>query len=125
MKRLTEYLEEIGREIHSKSHVDITGTIRVRDISKEEALAREVWQRALGFEKEVINEDGSVSHRVSPPDPKMQMFIFERLEGKNVQPPEDKKASLVKKITDMTIANLNKMAEEVTDDTDASQSDAE
>lgn len=123
-KRLTEYLEQIGREIHDRGHVYADGT--VRPITKDEMLAREVWRRALGHEQETTNEDGSVSHRIYPPDPKMQQFIFERREGKIVTPQEEKSIELLDKISEIARSQLNTAAEDIVkDDRDDNTTDSE
>ena len=110
-KRLTEYLEMIGHEIHDRSHVYADGT--VRPITKDEMLAREVWRRALGHEQETVNEDGSVSHRIYSPDAKAQAFIFERREGKIVTPQEEKSITLLERISELAKQQLNDTAEQI------------
>lgn len=111
---LSDYLKAIGQEIHDSSYTDDTCTIR--PITKDEALAREIWKRALGYEVKTVNADGTVGHRLFPPDPKAQEFIFERREGKIVVPTDDKSTTLIDKITDITKFNMNKMAEDAVDD---------
>ena len=123
MKKLTEYLEEIGQEIHDASFADTDGVLR--PIMKDELLAREIWKRALGYEEESQNADGTVSHRVFQPDPKAQAFIFERREGKFITPPEGKGATLLDKISALTKMKLNLDAEEIVNgDSDDNKTDA-
>lgn len=114
MKRLSKYLEQIGHEIHDASYVDETGTIR--PITRDEALAREIWKRALGYEQEVTNADGTVTHRVHSPDPKAQQFIFERREGKFITPIEERSITLLEKVSEIAKDRLNEVAKEVVDD---------
>lgn len=116
-KKLVQYLESIGQEIHEPEFVGTDGVIR--PITKDEQLAREVWKRALGYEKESVNADGHSSHRVFDPDPKAQAFIFERREGKNAMPDEDKGLSLLEKISDLALGEVNEMTEQVTTDGDS------
>ena len=113
-KRLTEYLEQIGLEIHDTAYADASGVFRA--ITKDEQLAREVWKRALGYEEETENSDGTVRHRIYPADPKMQQFIFERREGKNVVPTGEETASLLDKISDLAKSKVNNAAKESVDD---------
>ena len=113
-KRLSDYLESIGKEIHDTTHTDASGTMR--PITKDEALAREVWKRALGHEKETTNIDGVIQHRVYDPDPKMQQFIFERREGKMVTPQEEKTAKLLDKVSEVAKNQVNAAAEQIVDD---------
>ena len=62
MKRtLTELLEIIGQEIH-ESYADDKGVLQ--PITRDEALAREVWRRALGHKEETTNADGTMNNRV-------------------------------------------------------------
>ena len=70
------------------------------------------------------NGDGTSSHRVIPPDPKAQQFIFERREGKFVTPQSGKAASLLEKITDIAKNRANTFAQKAVDDSDAPQTDA-
>lgn len=118
---LSEYLRIIGQETHDSAHVDAEGTMR--SITKDEQLAREVWHRALGHEEEITNEDGSVTHRIFSPDPKAQAFIFERREGKVVTPSEGKSITLLERISELAKSQINKIAEQSTDDRDSDQSE--
>ena len=122
MPKLSDYLKSIGLELHDRGYVDDEGT--TRPITKDEQLAREVWRRALGHEQEIENTDGSVSHRVFPPDPKAQAFIFERREGKVIIPLDDGGATLLDKIAELTKSKLNKVAEEAASDRDTPETDA-
>ncbi len=123
MKKLSEYLESIGHEIHDVAYADTSGTMR--PITKDERLAREVWRRALGYEDEVKNEDGTVIHRVHPPDPRAQTFIFERREGKIVVPTGEEAITILERISALAISRSNKLAEQSTDDSDDSTPEAE
>ncbi len=117
MPSLTEYLTSIGSETHDASYVDDTGTIRI--ITKDERLAREVWKRALGYEENVDNGNGSMTHRVYPPDARAQTFIFERREGKVVTAPEpDRTGNLLDNVSDVARHNANSMARKAVDDSD-------
>ena len=118
-RTLTDYLEKIGRETHDTGYIDATGT--VRPIIKDETLARLIWRQALGYEEEIKNIDGTCSHRTYSPDPKMQQFLIERREGKNVEPQEDRSASLLDKISELAKAQANAMAEKSVDDRDDSK----
>lgn len=120
---LSKFLESIGKELHNEGFADLTGTIR--PITKDEALARAIWDRALGFEEEIKKEDGSVTHRIYPPDPKMQMFIIERREGKMVTPLEEKHAGLLERVSELVKGQVNDAAKQaLSDDRDDTQSDA-
>ena len=114
MKRLTDFLEEIGHETYETGFIDEIGV--TRSITKDEFLAREVWKRALGYVEDIKNKDGTGIHRVHLPDPKAQQFIFERREGKNITPQEEKLAGLVDKIEELTKTSLNAVAEDIVAD---------
>lgn len=111
---LSNLLEIIGSEIHDTGFVDASGTIR--PITKDEQLAREIWRRALGYEEEIENEDGTVLHRIFPADPKMQQFLIERREGKFVTPQEKNAFSLLERISKVAISQMNTAAKDSVDD---------
>lgn len=112
MKRsLSKLLEDIGAEIHDEGFADASGVIR--PIIKDEALARQIWRRALGYEENIKNGDGTVTHRVYPADPKMQQFLIERREGKLVTPPDEKTTSLLDRISELAKSQMNVAAEKV------------
>ena len=126
-KKLTEFLESIGQEIHETAYVDEKGVNR--PITKDEQLAREVWKRALGCVETIENEDGTFSHRIFKPDPRAQQFIFERREGKPEAPIEGQDTSLLDGISDIARNMMNKTAEEVVtnehiDDTETDSQDS-
>lgn len=109
-KRLSEFLKEIGQEVSNSTYVDEHCTIR--SITKDEALAREIWKRALGYEEEIRISDTETRHRIFLPDAKAQEFIFERREGKAGMPMDARTTTLLEKITELTKDNMNKMAED-------------
>lgn len=113
-KRLTDYLKAIGLEIHNRVYTDNEGNFR--PITNDEQLAREVWKRALGYEENITNENGEVSHRIHAPDPKAQQFIFERREGKFVTPQDDRSLSLLEKISDLARQRINDTAKQSLND---------
>ena len=115
-KRLSELLEEIGQEEHDDMHIMPDGTIQPRSVTKDEALARAIWDRALGCERVKKNGDGTEIHHICPPDPKMQQFIIERREGKIVIPIEPGGTTLLDKIDEIAKAEANDLAEQSLDD---------
>jgi hypothetical protein len=122
MKRLSDYLKQIGHEIHDVAYADATGTIR--PITRDEVLARKVWKRALGHEEEITNADGSVTHRVFQPDPKAQAFIFERREGKFITPQDEKTTTLLERISEIAKTQLNAVAEQSLNDRNDNQTES-
>lgn len=125
MKRsLSKLLEEIGQEVHEQGYLDSAGVIR--PITKDEALARQIWRRALGYKEIIENDDGSAMHRVHSPDPKMQQFLIERREGKFVAPLDKETTTLLEKVSELAKQQLNATAEQVVgDDRNANESDSE
>lgn len=122
-RSLSKLLEEIGAEIHDEGFADASGVIR--PITKDEALARQIWRRALGYETNIVNTDKTVTHKIFPPDPKMQQFLIERREGKFVQPPDEKSITLLERISELAKQQVNIAAEQVVNDRNNSQSDSE
>jgi len=111
---LTHLLEKIGQEIHDTAYADLNGNLR--PITKDEQLAREIWKRALGYEREEVNTDGTIVHQRYDPDPKMQQFLIERREGKIVAPPEKETATLLTRISELVKNQMNTAAEKSVDD---------
>ena len=124
MKRsLSKLLEDIGAEIHNEGFADASGIIR--PIIKDEALARQIWRRALGYVEVIKNDDGTETHRIYPPDPKMQQFLIERREGKFVPPSDEKTITLLERISELARNQVNAAAEKIVDDRNDNQSDSE
>ena len=118
MKTLVEWLKEIGEEQYECGIPEPDGTIRV--ITNDEQLARQIWQRALGYVKNTVQEDRSIAHREILPDPKAQQFIIERREGKYVDPIGDKNPmKALEKINDAIQGQLNTLTEAIVDDSNS------
>lgn len=86
-KSLHNWLEDIGQEEILEPTEDKTGAIQA--MTKDEKLARSIWQRALGYQETIEHPDGMVSHTTHPPEAKAQQFIIERREGKFADPTKD------------------------------------
>ena len=87
IRSLHNWLEEIGQETILEPTTDETGALQ--SMTKDEKLARLIWQRALGFQETIEHPDGMVSHTTHPPEAKAQQFIIERREGKFADPSKD------------------------------------
>ena len=111
---LGKLLKKIGSEVYDQVYTDAKGTIR--PISNDERLARLIFRQALGYEEETENPDGSMTHRVFSPDVRMQQFIIERREGRQTVPQDDKAASILDTIREITKSRINKIAEEAVED---------
>lgn len=112
-KTLSDWLEKIGQEIFVEGALP-DGTVLAR--TKDEQLARLIWDRALGQEVRVEHEDGTMSVDLMRPDAKAQQFIFERREGKFVQPVDDKSLTPLDRIDDMIKDEMNDAAKAAVDD---------
>jgi len=78
-KLLTTFLKEISNESTELVIDPATGEDKI--VTKAEALAREIWKRALGYTSSEVK--GSVlKETVHIPDKSMMVLIFDRLEGK-------------------------------------------
>ena len=115
-KKLVEWLEKVGHEVCDQPTTDDTGTIV--SVTNDEALARLMWQQALGYVQTVVNHDGSEQHRIYPPDRQAQQFIIERREGKQVvMDDKDKGITATDRIIDLVKDKLNLLADQsVTDE---------
>ena len=113
-KSLGKYLEKIGLELSDGTICGDDGI--VRPITKDEQLARAIWNQALGYEVVTENTDGHESHKFFPPDPKMMQFIIERREGKLSTPIDQKSAKLLERISDLGKSKANDAAHQATND---------
>ena len=76
---LTKWLREIAVEVTESIKDPLSGETVMA--TKAEALARKIWERALGY-KSLDIKKGSISETTHQPDRGMMILIFERLEGK-------------------------------------------
>ena len=86
-------------------------------MTKDEVLARKIWEAALGHEEETAIDD-VIQHRVFPPEKWAQQFIFERREGKNVTPQEQRAINLLERISEVATDQINKDAKHAVDKPD-------
>ncbi len=120
-KKLSDYLMIVGKEIHDNAYMDDDGV--VRPITRDEALARVIWRRALGWSETIPGENGTFRHLDHLPDPKAQVFIIERREGKNIIPVEELGRTLLDKISDLAKDRANAAAEKSIDESKTANSD--
>lgn len=74
-RALTKHLNAIGQEAHT---IDDAGN----PISKEEALARLLWDFALGFTEETRDDEGTLKKVKHKPAPWAMQYIYDRKEGR-------------------------------------------
>ena len=106
---LSHYLRSIAQETIARDDLEKGET---RTMSKAEALAYLIWNKALGFKEEV--DDGSgikilVEHE---PDKDMIKLVYDRMEGKVANPEEnrDREQKLPDKVSATNVDRLNKLA---------------
>ncbi len=116
---LGKYLEKIGQELSNQTICGDDGVIH--PITKDEQLARAIWDQALGCDVVTVNVDGHESHKIFPPDPKMMQFIIERREGKLTTPIDKKQANLLDRISDLNRSKANDAARQATNDSNETQ----
>ena len=100
---LTRYIRKLGEEMHTVNDEGET-------LTRFQALAQLVWDRALGFTEEIPETGERVIHK---PDKGFIGVIFDRTEGKVAQAAPvggKKKASLADRIGEQTKARLNRIA---------------
>lgn len=105
-KLLSTFVRQIAQE---KIAVEVEeGESRM--ITKAEALARQIWQRALGRFKTVDPKTGKIAS--VPPDKDMIHLIFDRSEGRvgSFEDESKKAESIPDKISRINKRHLNKLA---------------
>ena len=77
---LSQYLREISFEETEMVCDPKTGEDRMA--TKAEALARKMWQDALGYTEKVQDEGGKLADRIHAPNRAAQCLLFDRIEGR-------------------------------------------
>ena len=113
---LSRKLREIANE-QTELYGNDPDTGNPRLVTKAEALARRMWELALGFEEEVVITDSKtgkpkIIRKVHKPDNAMIAMIFERIEGRVGVPESDrgKKQPLSEKVNDQVRQRINALA---------------
>lgn len=106
-KQLTRYLERLAEEMHT---VEDGGD----PISKSEALARLLWNKALGYTEQVL-KDGSWMEVSHPPESWAIHLVYDRLEGRvnttDKAKDTDTEKPIHEKVAEIAKARLNAAAE--------------
>ncbi len=106
-KQLTRYLERLAEEMHT---VEDGGD----SISKAEALAKLLWNKALGYSEQVL-KDGTWTEVRHPPESWAIHLVYDRLEGRVDNSAKGGDTSTEKpvheKVADIARARLNAAAE--------------
>lgn len=107
---LSSYLRAIAQEMIVRDDLDAGES---RSMSKAEALAYLIWNKALGFKEEIAGEDGVMVTVEHEPDKDMIKLVYDRMEGKvtNAEETSDRGQALPDKVSETNRDKLNKMAE--------------
>lgn len=109
-KMLSKWVKEIADEVTEAVKDPDTGETRMA--TKAEAIARIMWQGALGYTETDVKTGKGVVHK---PDKTFIGMIWDRVEGR-VVPVVDKdkgqKASLADRVSDQAKRRLNTIATE-------------
>lgn len=102
---LTRHLTELGQLAHT---VDDNG----RPISREEALADLLWNKALGYVEQVRDDEGNQKSVVHKPEAWAIQYIYDRREGRAViSVAEDEgRVKAAEKVRDLAKARINSLA---------------
>lgn len=107
-KDLTKYLRELSRQIHE---VDEGGD----EFSKAYCLARQIWNRALGYTEKRKLDDGTIEETKHAPEWQAVLLLIERLEGKAPQATseQDERLSALEKVRDASKARAKALLDGV------------
>ena len=122
---LSRFLRKIGEEKTEVGGNDPnTGAARI--ISKAEALARTMWQLALGWTEESTEQDQKTGHtkkivKQHKPDNAMIALVYDRLEGKvaATESEKSKKQPLSQRVNDQAKKRVNALVGESDDGGDS------
>jgi hypothetical protein len=104
-RQLTKHLRELAAEIHT---IEDDGTM----LTRGEALALEVWKRALGYEDRLTDDEGKESCIKVPPAQWAIQMVFDRMEGRTPQAIEEEetRVSAAEKVRELSASRINGMA---------------
>jgi hypothetical protein len=106
-RELTEYLKRVAVEAHDWS--EESGAI-----SKSEALARILWNKALGSKEVKVNDKGEEREITNKPESWAIQLIYDRLEGKSPMaiPDDEGKLTAADKVREMTKERANALVDD-------------
>lgn len=107
-RNLTKHLNVLGMEAHD---VLPDGT----PMSREEKLARLLWDRALGYEEETRDADGNRKTIKHKPEAWAMQYIYERKEGKTTPAPQEdnQRIKASDRVRELAQERLNQIAKKV------------
>ena len=103
---LSKFIRMIAEE--STEFIKGEGSEDDRMATKAEALARNLWKLALGWEEVIICEDDSVTKVVHQPDAKIAFLLMDRMEGRAPTAVDDTdyRPSTAKKVTEQGLKRI-------------------
>lgn len=110
-RELTNHLRELAAEAHDMLE---EGTV----ITRGEALARLLWQKALGYVERKIDDEGVAKEVVHEPASWAIQMVYERMEGRTPQSlTEDAtKIKAADRVSELAKTRINQLTAKATND---------
>jgi hypothetical protein len=104
-KALTGHLKRLASEA-------VTITDDGTPVTREEQLAKLIWDQALGYTEETRNEEGTLVKVYHKPTAWAQQYLYERIEGKAqvMQPDNEGGMKAADKVRDLAKQRVNALA---------------
>lgn len=104
-RALTKHLTTIGAEAHT---IDDAGN----PITKEEALARLLWNKALGYEEQTRDDEGTLKTLKHKPESWAIQYIYDRREGRTAPTilEDEARVKAADKVRDLAKQRVNQLA---------------
>lgn len=117
-KELTAHLRELAAKVHE--WIQPEEGEEGGYITKGEALARLLWQKALGFTETVLDEENKSRTIAHKPESWAIQLIYERLEGKSPQAITEDATRIraVERVRELAAARINDITTKLVDPTD-------
>jgi hypothetical protein len=108
-KALRAALKELASEVLT-SETDNDGNVVA--LTRADALARLLWNRALGYTESYRDEAGRLCKKVHDPESWAMQYVFERIEGRAPQATVEAEAGVkaVDKVRELAKDRLNRIA---------------
>ena len=119
-RQLTNHLRELAAVAHDWSEEEGV-------LTKGEALARLLWERALGFEERTVDEEGKETIVKHPPQQWAVQLVYDRIEGKTPQAVEEDETKIkaLDKVRELAADRVSAMAREAAEETEPPTPDEE
>jgi len=106
-RELTNHVRQLAAEAHDWSEADGV-------ITKGEALARLLWQKALGSTEQTEDDEGNPKQVFHKPESWAIQLLYDRMEGKTPQavPEDEDRIKAADRVRELAAGRLNNLAEE-------------